>query len=200
MFLFALLFLAQFEEVVNLRPAVPLPVVICQHPWLATQPDVEEPWSVDLELFDEFCATQKEPKEKLLALAIEKLTQLQASIPFTLPKDLYNVLFISDPLVVKRLYLGETALGMPAFLDVRLYEVDKHEVQSVLDGYFAKIKGEFEKVGEAYIALAERISDSSHGLATERFVYLEPRYHDGCLYVLFADLPLEASALLKRNL
>jgi len=74
---------------------------LLSHPWIQNQPQVKE-LSIemvrDIELLQHFCQQlQHEEKlsdEKISEIVIQTITTLQEEIPFSLPKELYNVLCI----------------------------------------------------------------------------------------------------------
>ncbi|MCH9608992.1 MAG: hypothetical protein S4CHLAM45_02670 [Chlamydiales bacterium] len=179
------------------RPTLPSPQF--SHPWIAKQkvgaylPEMER----DIELLEAFCDKRG---EDITPLLITMLTALQAEIPFLFPENLYNVLCITDvqnrcPFdyrVYKRLYLGDTDLNMPMYLDVRVFDVKKEDVSAVIQWHATLLNGAVERLGEGVLVKGGYTEiDYSHGFAPQRALFLLPHYQEGKLYLLYSDVPLE---------
>jgi len=132
-----------------------------------------------------------------LTMIITQIDYMQSKIPFSTPENLYSVLNLPDlsaysrnipftPRLVKRLYLGESELGFPLYLDVRRADgASKEEVIAWHLNLLETGPAAFHKVksGEKKDKMDEEIylgrgdykaeSDPTHGLAREdRAIYL----------------------------
>ncbi len=191
----------QFKHV---KPAVPKPV--SAHPWIATQAGAKiVPEMVrDLEKVEAYTADQK---EESLSILIRTLLALQAEVPFHFPDELYNVLYITEqphkkgyPIhrIIKRVYFGDTDLGMPMYLDVRVFDVDQSEISSIIETHFKSIDGEFAPCGEGFIGKGIYANeDSSHGFAKERAVFIYPHIAGERLFLMYSDVPVENETALR---
>jgi len=198
------------------KPFVPEPVVVqndlLSHPWILTQPKVTElniEMVRDLASLDEFCEEVRQQREDLAHEQIEEmlirtLTMLQEQIPFALPESLYSVICITEtpqewvkaPIpfhVFKRLYLGEMEVGMPFYLDVRVFELEGESADDVIAWHLQTLDGEAVALNKsAYISKGYRTRDSAHGFAKgERGLYVDFIEHGGRLFVLYAEAPLK---------
>ncbi len=202
-FLLIFLFLPFFfkkdhiEHFKQTRPSVPAPIT--SHPWIAQQQlsDVSIEMVRDIEKLELFCSSQK---EDLTPVLMRTLLALQAEIPFRFPSELYNVLCIGEPkkkgrfpyTVYKRVYFGDTKLGMPMYFDVRVFNVDEHEVSQIVNWHFETIQGEFQQCGKGFFGHGSyKDEDLSHGFAPKRAFYILSHFKEGHLYVLYSDVPFE---------
>lgn len=105
-------------------------------------------------------------------------------------------------LLVDRVYLGETALGMPFYLDVRLFNLKGSSAAELIAWYLDTLDGPCEEVyiseqRKVYIRRGERNptrTDSTHGFAAlqgERALFLDCYEQGDDLYVCTAEAPLE---------
>ncbi len=199
------------EVTEKVRPIVPAPIL--SHPWLDTQPNVMRPnleMMRDLSLLSEICDSlhSELTHEQIETSLIQTLTALQAQIPFTLPQELYSVLCISEPLldtikppvpfqVYKRLYLGETVIGFPFYLDVRVFELDRCGSEELIAWHLETLDGEpsclYQSDNRAiYTSSGERTRATAHGFATgKRGLFFECLEHKGRLFVLYAEAPIK---------
>lgn len=193
----------RIEHFEHVKPAVLAP--IASHPWIALQTTSEiVPEMVrDLEKVDAYVA---ESRDDALPILIRTLIALQAEVPFHFPEELYNVLYITAPpkkgypyyRIIKRVYFGDTHLGMPMYLDVRVFDADKSELSKIVDWHFQTIKGEFTPCGEGFIGTGAYVDeDSSHGFAKDRALFIFPHMIHDRLFVLYSDVPIENENALR---
>lgn len=190
-----------FEHV---RPKVPAPLTA--HPWIAMQQlgEVVPEMVRDMQLVEEFCLAQKEDMTPIL---MQTLLALQAEVPFHFPHQLYNVLCITETpkkkhfpyQVYKRVYFGDTQLGMPMYFDVRVFDTTASQAEKIVQWHFQSINGQFQPFQEGFFGCGTyHDEDLTHGFAPSRAVYLVPHFERGRLYVLFADVPIEYADQLKQ--
>lgn len=188
-------------------------VVHKAHPWLSLQPLVigaEREIARDLEKVHELSLEIGDISEETLTYFLtQTLTELQKELPFTFPAHLYNVLMIPeaprvgpDPFqIYKRLYLGETELGLPFYLDVRRYHLEGKKKDTIISWYLSLIEGELEKVKDsdqalAYVIRGKRNEDqlsAPHGFAQflgERGLFLLFVQQGDQLFVCYAEASL----------
>lgn len=207
----------------KIRPVVPEPVLVekaaqnlLSHPWVRAQPNlakVNPEMERDLAAFDELCEAlcrQRSdwPREQIQSVLINTLTSIQKQIPFHLPEDLYNVYCISEapddwmkppaPFhVYKRLYLGEMEVGLPFYLDVRVFELGSVSADDVVQWHLEMLDGEPSLLYKSakrsvYAASGERTRESAHGFAQgERGLFIDCLARDGKLYILYAEAPIK---------
>ena len=197
------------------RPSLPQPTVMSdKHPWLQMQPfvknaDVEI--QRDLEKVHTFSAQVDElSEEDVTYFLIEALISLQTQIPFHFPRDLYNVLCIPDTSskglapyhIYQRLYLGESDLGLPFYLDVRVFELENISVEEVVNWHLSTLEGDVEQLcceenHSVYILKGTRKpcqQDMTHGFAQllgERGLFLHFLQKDNRLFVCYAEAPYQ---------
>lgn len=197
----------------QVKPSLPPPITVTRtHPWVAMQPFVN---GEALELVRDLEKIRHLSKqiphlseEELTALMMQKLLILQSGIPFTFPETLYNVLCISEPQeeslipyhVVKRLYLGESDLGFPVYLDVRCYDVDPGQGSRLKEWLVQTVEGNTEELvssggKNAYLCRGKRNTsrrDPTHGfsaLQKERGLFVQFFEQGSKLYVCYAEAP-----------
>ncbi len=199
----------------HVKPDVPAPVLITQqNPWLHVQPKVQGGALEivrDIERVRALCKNLNGISEgELTALLMNKLLPLQGSIPFAFPDQLYNVLCICGTeservapfKILKRLYLGETELGLPFYLDVRAFELSALSVDEIISAHLNILDGRFEELNvskdrKAYLCRGKRssqVEDPTHGFAqnaSERALFLDFIEKDGHLYVCYAESTLK---------
>lgn len=204
----------------KVRPVIPEPVLVkhdllCR-PWVLAQPKVTTPnieMVRDLSTLDELCEAVKKERpdfthEQIELALIKTLTSLQSQIPFELPEELYNVLCICEtPLewikppipfhVYKRLYLGEMEVGLPFYLDVRVFELEGFPAEDLITWHLETLEGEPELLHQSeqrvvYKVFGDRTREIAHGFAKgERGLYLDCIEEDGKLFVLYAEAPVQ---------
>jgi hypothetical protein len=196
------------------KPALPAPILVTQdHPWLKIQPAVTGAALEivrDMEKIRHLSTAIPELSEKEIAsILMERLLSLQATIPFTFPDSLYNVLCITEseggepaPFhVYKRLYLGETELGLPFYLDVRVFELGAITPEEIIAWHLNILEGSCEELpateGETtFLCRGKRApnrADTTHGFASlqgERALFLKFCEKENRLYVCYAEAPL----------
>ena len=196
------------------KPTLPPPgTIIPTHPWLLSQPFVQEAnleIKRDLEKIRHL--SEQLPnlsEEELTNLMMTKLLALQATIPFTFPNTFYNVLCISASegqipapfCVFKRLYLGETELGLPLYMDVRVYDLDSAKSEEIMTWHLNALEGNreelhFSEQRKAFLCRGKQNShrkDTTHGFAAlqgDRGLFLDFYSLDNRLYVCYAEAPL----------
>lgn len=171
---------------------------ILTHPWIAKQTALKMvvPEMVrDVEAIATFCANYPQcDLEELTTNLIETLEPLQENLPLALPKSLYNVLWIAEKptscpfqfRVVKRLYLGESRLGFPIYLDVRQF--DEADAKAVIDWHQAQVAADFISYGKGMVATGEGKMPGHGWDVSDRVVYLQWGENDQKLYVAYANL------------
>ena len=195
------------------KPALPEPIVIKAHPWLQIQPAVigaSLEMMRDMERIAHLSASIGEVSEEAIThLLMEKLLAYQTKIPFNFPKNLYNVLCINETAsqipaafhTYQRLYLGETELGLPFYLEVRVFENKDMESEDLIAWHLDILKGERQEIyssdnRKAFICSGIRNSDrpdTTHGFGTlqgKRGLYLDFYKKEGHLFVCYAEAPL----------
>jgi len=198
------------------KPQIPhATVVIKEHPWLQLQPLVSKDnpaFYKDLEKIHEISTQIEQYSEQELTLALmETLLELQKEIPFSFPEYLYNVLYIEEPPtdapapfhVYKRLYLGESELGIPFYMDVRVFDLNFASKEEVIDWHLGILNGEQRnlegKSGCVIYGLRNGdYKDFSHGFASflgERGLYLDFVEKENFLYVTYAESSAETFRL-----
>ncbi len=167
----------------------------------------------DLSALEQFCeqvCVQKADytMEQVEDAVIQILTALQESVPYELPDNLYNVICIGEmpsdwieapaPFhVYKRLYLGDTELGFPAYLDVRVFEPGDCPVEDLIAWHLHALDGEpvclhRSAKRSVYFSNGFRVRNTAHGFAQEeRSLFLDCIEKGGQLFVLHAEAPLE---------
>jgi hypothetical protein len=103
--------------------------------------------------------------------------------------------------VHKRLYLGETELGLPFYLDVRVFELDTNQSEEIIVWHLTLLDGRKEellttKERKAFLCYGRRnasYADTTHGFAAlqeERALFLDFYEKENRLYVCYAEAPL----------
>ncbi|MCH9626024.1 MAG: hypothetical protein S4CHLAM123_12130 [Chlamydiales bacterium] len=198
------------------KPQIPdAAVVIKEHPWLQLQPFVQKDnpaFYQDLEKIHEISTQIEQYSEQELTLALmETLLELQKEIPFFFPEHLYNVLYIEEPPtdapapfhVYKRLYLGESELGIPFYMDVRVFDLNFASKEEIIDWHLGILRGEKSTLENmsGYVIYGlrnEDYKDFSHGFASflgERGLYLDFIEKENFLYVAYAESSAETFCL-----
>jgi len=196
------------------KPKIPEPVTLnFEHPWLQRQPKIKGAAIEvvrDLEKIRLLSASSSAiTEEALTQLMMEQLLLVQQDIPFIFPEELYNVLCITESkeetpatfLTFKRLYLGETELGMPFYLDVRVFDLHTCAMENVVDWHLKILNGSYEEIPtafgqKAFVCKGKRTTtnqDASHGFAAlqgDRGLFLEFYEKEKRLYVCYAEAPL----------
>ncbi len=200
---------------------------IFSHPWIKSQEEVKE---ISFEMWRDIENIRKISEaivsnaanygkesfseEKVTEIIISSLSCLQEELPFTFPKSYYNVLSINEfaPLwcstpipfkVYKRLYLDETPLGTPFYLDVRKFPiVEKSQIDEIITWHLDLFRDPSVLIkqpvpqGVAFLGRGLRNvdKDSSHGFAAEqgdRGLFLYFIQKEDALYLSIADAPWE---------
>lgn len=191
-------------EIEQKRPKIPNPIIFA-HPWISCQPgvtSVNPEMQRDVALLEEFYAHLSNAPN--LTELMGTLIGLQKNIPFSFPSDLYNVLFITDAKqpsscpcpyqIYQRLYLGDGALGLPLYLDVRVFDLkgeQKEKVDQILTWHLSEIgfdKKEFlvDDQTFAFLGTGKAIGEGAHGFAKlmgERGLFLLAKMQNDKLYV-----------------
>lgn len=201
------------------KPTLPAPHMcrgpsISNHPWLQIQPAARS--SVleigrDLGKIGEIAQSiPRLSEEELTQLLMNKLLSMQEQIPFIFPEELYNVLWIpksdvaepSPYQILKRLYLGETELGLPFYLDVRLFDLNRATRDDLVSWHLELLKGTQQLLRQSenrstYLCRGIRNpvrADTTHGFAAlqgERALYLDFFEQGSQLFVCYAEAPLK---------
>ncbi len=195
-----------------------LPPYLLAHPWVKSQPlkavnpemarDLAELNAYSAQLF---LSNPELTRDVIEAVFIDRLTALQKDLPFSFPGELYNVLCIREtPMeslqpphpfhVYKRLYLGESEIGFPVYLDVRVFEVARDEIQSVVTWHLERLEGEAvchfdQRDKKRYTSQGFLSGEQAHGWGKdlgERGLFADFIYRDEKLYVLYCEAPLES--------
>lgn len=212
------------------RPELPHAAVetpsdsLLNHPWLCLQPEVRNLDDVirgDLESMDRVCQVLASRGVDRQAV-VERVTALQGSLlglGLEYPKVWYSVLHLpsasslpyatpAEFQVYKRVYVDRTDLGMPIFLDLRVFSLSENVAiqdivawhKQLLSGNFVSTtRGEWQLI-EGKGAYSRVICDPSHGFSTaERGVFCAYRQKGERLYVLFFDAPLSIYELHRKT-
>lgn len=189
------------EERVKEKPRVPY--ALLSHPWIVSQKGVT---TVNPEMVRDLSATHTfcEGYGCQPSFLIETLQSLQGGIPFQFPADLYNVLCIVEfphncpyPFhVYKRLYLGESEIGFPFYLDVRVFEEGETIKEEVIRWHQARLDGEINLIFDSqqeviFTSKGNPTQERAHGFGTgARGLFVDAKLHEGKLFVLYAEAPL----------
>ncbi|NGX61390.1 MAG: hypothetical protein K940chlam9_00875 [Chlamydiae bacterium] len=200
------------EPLPNRKPTLPLAEttsLLISHPWLALQPHIHKisPEIIrDFAVLEEFCGYVESQElsyspEMVTQALIETLTSLQKEIPFSYSTDYYNVLCLPEPnppvsyQIYQRLYLGDSELGFPFYLEVRRYSLKETAAREVLASYLDSIEGEKQEYPlstcrKAYLCKGSR--PPIHNLsfaAGERGLFLDTWEEGETLFVAYAEAP-----------
>ncbi len=104
--------------------------------------------------------------------------------------------------LLDKVYLGETALGLPFYLDVRQFELKGGSSNELIAWYLDLLEGPYEELfvsdqRKIYVRKGARNpshSDTTHGFAAmqgERGLFLDCYIEGGKLYMCSAEAPLE---------
>ncbi len=184
------------------KPVVPEAVsvqnTLLLHPWIATQPKINQLNAEivrDLERLDVVCTKAgMEP-----GLLITTLNRLQKQIPFKLPDTFYSLICLPDTSpfhVYKRLYLGDTEMGMPFYLDVRVFELEEASAHELIAWHLDLLEGGREELYRSenravYLSSGRRKRDDAHGFEMgQRGLFVDFLEKEGRLFVLYAEGPL----------
>ena len=156
----------------------------------------------DEERFDEVVSVISDENDlrndDVKELLFSALDRMEREIPFNFSQDLYTLRCLPEPTsdfeVHKRMHLGDSSLGVPIYLDVRVYQMRKDQV---LQKLFAAIEGTFERVpseeGACYIGRGQRLfEESTHGFAAalgERGVFFHLVEQDDRIFVTYSEAP-----------
>jgi len=193
------------------------------HPWIQAQTGVEEishEMIQDIEGANMLCeALQQETEQagkkplstkKITKILIETLLALQNEIPISFPDNLYSVLCITETAdssnppptpfhVYKRLYLGQTEIGFPFYLDVRVFDVESEQERQNILSWHCSVLVEKEDAFEKHIIdenkqvfLGKGVSakNRAHGVfewQDERGVFIYAIQKGKKLYVAYTD-------------
>ncbi|MFN0064753.1 MAG: hypothetical protein ACKVOH_00800 [Chlamydiales bacterium] len=180
-------------------------------PWLVKQPGVEvitkemlQDW-IDFTTFTAQVGAENHfSQEEITYYVFDTLNDMKAEIPFYLPKNYYSVLCIPDqpekPFhIYRRLFLDNSALGVPFYLDICCFEMESEE--DVLTWLREQLDEEalFEKrecaQGVSYIGRGEKRLDlTTHGFARaqgERGLFFHMIKREGKIFVACAEGPWE---------
>jgi hypothetical protein len=192
------------------KPKLPHPVIVSrEHPWLQRQPMVKGA-SIeivrDLEKIRHLAASASNfSEEELTELMMVRLESLQGEIPFSFPEELYNVLCITESTTnapahfrtFQRRYLGETELGMPFYLDVRVFDLNACKTETIMSWFLKLLDGKQEEISpNRFFCKGKRRADqqdASHGFASlqgERGIFLDFVQKEDKLFVCYAEAPL----------
>lgn len=205
---------------------------VLNHPWIKEQPRVK---NLNQVMVDDIRSIQAlnsylnhhrhesgiEPipfeleSEKIIQ-TIHRLQSPLTQLPFTFPEEYYSILNIPDASpgikstlmpydIYKRIYLGDNALGLPFYLDVRVFSIGpederQYHVDSILHWHLGLLEGgvkAFQRIPkkQGVLLIGKGIRnlehfDNSHGFAVdERGVLLAFFAQENILYVLYADAP-----------
>lgn len=174
---------------------------LLSHPWIQSQPQVRE---LNIEMVRDLSTLEEishEISEDITNVCIQALIQLQNEIPFNLPKDKYNVLCIPQATVkapasysiFQRLYLGESEVGLPFYLDVRVFELENCSADEIISWHLQALDGEVLSLGESvYISKGYPTRETAHGFAKSmRGQYVAFFEKEGQLFVLHAEAHLK---------
>jgi hypothetical protein len=143
-----------------------------------------------------------------LTFRIYGLSKQRSPLRFSVEKPILPVSEVQiseekpECFLIKRIYLGETKLGMPFHLDVRQFGLKQHSADDLIDWHLNILKGSTEEIylsDKRKIYLCRGIRnpdrpDTTHGFASiqgERALFLDFYLNDDCLYVCSAEAPLE---------
>jgi len=198
---------------------------ILNHPWVQLQQEVSEisiEMVRDIEAFEQLCENLSErraekgesfgSKEEFSNKITQLLKKMQSSVPFKFPSHLYNVLCIPESLhapfafqVLQRIYLGETELGLPFYLDVRVFNLENEhkeaQIEAIQNWHFNLLEGGrdvFKKItsnSSFYLGEGKYSAESNLGHGFEissglRGIYLSFFEKENILYVAYASAPL----------
>ncbi|MCP5470287.1 MAG: hypothetical protein H7A36_07290 [Chlamydiales bacterium] len=177
----------------QVRPSVPPP---CYETTAEKLLD-EERFSAVIEMLSE---QNGMPASDVRSLVLTTLHNIQTKIPFHFCGEYYNVLCLPEPTkqfeVHKRLHLADSSLGVPIYLDVRVYDAPK---EVVLHQLFSSLEGTFEErqceEGYCFVGRGKRIfrdTDPTHGFAAaqgERGLYFHLKEKDEKVYVAYTEAP-----------
>jgi len=139
------------------------------------------------------------PAEQVIA----KLNEIQKPLEkfdLTFPNHGYNVISLpeSSPYkIIKRLYLDQTPLGSPFYLEVRRY--DKSNTTQIKEWTLSLLTSPFQEIpGKKYPAFLGRgdrnqeLYDPSHGFSVaDRGIFTAFIEDETTLFILYADAPWE---------
>jgi hypothetical protein len=193
---------------------------LLEHPWVKSQAKVKEislETVRDTEAIAQFVKMLSQSLEKqdikvslseIVSFLSFHLNKLNEEIPFIFPEDYYRVLCISDsfdssrtPLpfqIYERLYLGESNVHFPVYLDVRVFKLDNiQQADAIIQWHFGLLSenSRLETPSHYHIIKgfpSEEKNLHSHGFAAlqgERGVFLYPCLKDNKLFLLFAEAP-----------
>lgn len=211
---------ALFFEVQKVKPIVPPAIVVentlLSHPWVLHQKgikDINIEMDLDLRALKELSGEINQYNhayscEQIEEMLIATLLALQESIPFVLPTDLYSVFCIPEtpqewhqapaPFhVYKRLYLGENAMGIPFYLDVRVFELENCSAEELIAWHLQTLDGEAVLLHRSenrcvYTSNGLKKRESAHGFASgKRALFFDCIEMQGRLFVLYAEAPQE---------
>lgn len=135
------------------------------------------------------------PFEQVERAIYSALEVMESSIPFTFASKYYSLRCLPNPCspyeVHKRIHLGDSSLGIPIYLDVRVYKESK---DFVLENLFSSFEGEFYERncdrGISYIAFGKGDKAAGHGLARnlgERALFFHLVEAHNCCYVAYVE-------------
>jgi hypothetical protein len=182
---------------------------VVRHPWVKRQPGLKELNREMVEDIEKFKSTYKMLAESArqegksfpsyeefndnVVRDYETLEREMLALPIEFPADHYQVLMLPKN-VYKRVYVDDTALGIPFYIDVKVYELSKKD--EVIEWHWKVLKGgkqAFENFKSGFIGRGDRDSDHydpSHGLATrDRGVFLAFYPVGSKLFVVYSDAP-----------
>lgn len=188
---------------------------LLSHPWIQMQPAVNQ---LNIEMIRDLCALEEfcerlgkeeglSPKQ-IEEMAICTLIKLQEEIPFKFPESLYNVIFITESPeytvkppglfhVYKRLYLDDSEMGIPFYLDVRVFQSEKVSLDEVINWHLQILDGEPEVLYQSdnrivFKKMGCRERETAHGFARgKRGLYADFLQSGDKLYVLYAETSLK---------
>lgn len=199
---------------------------ILNHPWIAMQTEVKEismEMIRDLSLLKEvssFVMEQAEnegkevpSEEVIVSVLIPMLQELQVALPLDVPKNYYSVLCIPEMLqkeeapypyyVYKRIYLDENDLGLPFYLDVRVFDhTQEDDLERILDwhcSYYDETQTVFQSTGseKAVTFLGHgypkknlrSLSQGFTSMQKDRGIFICATAKEDHIYVAFAEAP-----------
>lgn len=187
--------------------------VLLHHPWLKEQPKFKEvtpsmandllsihEWHQQLSKALEKQGVLAPTEEELLDLVIDSIHTLQEPIPFSCPKECYNVLNLSDVAKLgvaphpfqlhQQLLLGESSLGLPVTLDIRAFPTkDPKAREEIRMWHLDLLDQPLEQISQdVFLGYGELKVDRSHGFASiqgERGLFLAFAETDEHLYIAY---------------